>query len=133
MITEIMVFLGAIILSRIINERAMKELSPEEKTRLLDSFSGMRAYSLIPLVLILGGFFLATGFTDWDEKIILYVYLALLLVFIVGNQIYVYKKLLKENFKKKYIQMYSLSRVVIYIGMGIFMYGVAEDMAGYFK
>ena len=43
--------------SRYLAERAMKLLSSEEKLKLLDSFSGLRVFGALPLLLIFFSFF----------------------------------------------------------------------------
>jgi hypothetical protein len=55
-------FIG-LIASRILSERALRLLTPDEKLRLLDSasFSRLRAFGSIPLVFIVGIFFSITS------------------------------------------------------------------------
>src|SRR4051812_27552858 len=43
--------------SRYLGERAMKLLSSEEKLKLLDSFSGLRVFGALPLLLIFFSFY----------------------------------------------------------------------------
>jgi hypothetical protein len=53
-----LIFVGFVLLiagvigSRYLGERALKLLSPEEKLKLLDSFSGLRAFGAVPLLLV---------------------------------------------------------------------------------
>lgn len=42
--------LGAVVVSRMVNERGLRQLNPDEKLRLMDGFAATRAYGLIPLV-----------------------------------------------------------------------------------
>ena len=59
------IFLGCVLTSRIVAERALRKLSPDEKVRLMDAFSAMRAYSFVPVILIvLVGIGLPTLFPD---------------------------------------------------------------------
>jgi hypothetical protein len=59
----IMVFLGAMLINRVLGERALKRLNAEEKARLLDSFSGYRIYGTMVLV-ILALFYFAVSKTS---------------------------------------------------------------------
>jgi hypothetical protein len=55
---------AAIIVSRIINERGYRVLSDEEKVRLMDGFSKTRAYSLIPLLILIGVYYVLMTKTE---------------------------------------------------------------------
>ncbi len=46
------IFFGAILASRILNERAMVQLEDAQKLALFDAFTGQRKYQLIPLVVL---------------------------------------------------------------------------------
>jgi hypothetical protein len=48
----IVILLICMIASRMLAERAHRELSAEEKARMMDAFSGMRVWAFVPLVLI---------------------------------------------------------------------------------
>ena len=58
---------AGVIVSRIINERGYRILSNEEKVRLMDGFSKARAYSLIPLLLLIGAYYLLMTKTALDK------------------------------------------------------------------
>lgn len=51
-IVGVLVFLVAMVINRVLAEKALKRLSTEEKARLLDSFSGYRIYSMVVLVIL---------------------------------------------------------------------------------
>lgn len=48
------VFFGCIVASRYLGERAFRRLDDAQKLRLLNTFSGMRAFSMVPLLAIMG-------------------------------------------------------------------------------
>lgn len=112
-------FLIAVIVSRILNEKAMKKLSQEDKARLIDSFSGMRAYGFIPVVLIIIIYFLIVEFTAIDGAVLHIGYIVLLLLFIIGMQSFIYNKLTKLNFPKEYIKVFNVSRIIYFVGIGL--------------
>jgi hypothetical protein len=51
-IIGVLVFLGAMVINRVLAEKALRRLSTEEKARLLDSFSNHRIYSMVLLVIL---------------------------------------------------------------------------------
>jgi hypothetical protein len=53
----VVLLIGALFLSRYLSERGMKLLSPEEKLALLDSFSRLRAFGSLPLLVVFLSFF----------------------------------------------------------------------------
>lgn len=116
------IFIVTIIASRIISERAMKELTIDEKAKLIDAFSGMRAYSLIPLSIIICGYFLIMRYTDINRVVLSVVYFSLIILFIIISNIYVYKKLSKLNFPATYLKTHVFSKLISFIGIGIFFY-----------
>ena len=57
-ISGFIALLLAVLASRIINERGYRHLSSEEKVTLMDGFSKTRAYSMIPIIILIGGYYL---------------------------------------------------------------------------
>lgn len=121
MIVGVSLLMAGIIISRILNEKAMKVLSQEDKARLIDGFSGARAYGFIPLVILIGAFIGLNKYSNLDKQMIFYVYIILLLAFVVGMQIFVSRKLTKLEFPKSYIKKFSFSRAVYFLGFGAFI------------
>src|SRR5688572_11578125 len=74
--------LVGLIAARIINERGYRTLSAEEKVRLMDGFSAQRAYSLIPLVVLIGGYYFLTR-TGINQTALSAAYFGLLATYIV--------------------------------------------------
>jgi len=111
-----------LIVSRILNERAIKELSADEKAKLVDAFSSMRAYNLIPLAIIVVGYLLAIKYTGLSHMLLSYTYFIFLIAYIVVSQVYVYRKLIRLNYPPSYLKKYTLSRVISFAGIGILFY-----------
>jgi len=112
----IMIFMVTILLSRYINSEAVKKLSMEKKAELIDTFSGFSVRSMVPLLLIIGGFYFAVNYM---ENYLLYLTLLLSVagVYVVGLQVYIYKKLKNMDYPLSYIKQYILSVVVRFIGV----------------
>lgn len=118
------IFLITMIVSRILNEKAMKLLSVEEKSNLIDAFSGMRAYSLIPIVLIIGAYWLLIKYSEIENQILSIAYFGSLVLYLAVLHIYSYKVLLKLNYPERYIKAYTVSRVVSLAGIGVLFYSI---------
>ncbi|MFM8398400.1 MAG: hypothetical protein ACKOAH_11285 [Pirellula sp.] len=66
--------LAAIVASRFINESGYRKLEPDQKLRLMDGFSRTRAYSMIPLLALVGAFWFFMTSTDIDRaRLVAYV------------------------------------------------------------
>lgn len=107
---------GAIIAGRVLSEKAMKQLNADQKVQLMDAFSGIRKYSLIPLVVILVGYLLMvnakvlTG--AWGHVIFLGGIVAYLLV----SQIITYRRLRRLSLPEEYIRTFRFSQVIVLLG-----------------
>ena len=84
-ISGFIVLLTGIILSRTINERGYRKLNAEQKIRLMDGFSTTRAYSMIPLLLLIAAFWFLNSETNIDKQILTAGYFGLLLVYIIAR------------------------------------------------
>jgi len=112
----IVIFVVTILLSRYINSKAIKKLSMEKKAKLIDTFSGFSVWSIVPLLVIIGGFYFAV---DYMGNYLLYLALLLLVssVYVIGLQVYIYKKLKNMDYPMSYIKQYILSVVVRFVGL----------------
>jgi hypothetical protein len=113
---SIIILFAAIILSKIISEKALKQLSPEQKISILDSFSKMRMYNLIPLVLILGFFFFAEKIFHFNGFIPYILFLVAILSFMMVIQVVSLKKLKTLQLPDKYMKKYFSSQLIILLG-----------------
>jgi len=112
----IVIFVVTILLSRYINSKAIKKLSMEKKAELIDTFSGFSVWSIVPLLVIIGGFYFAV---DYMGNYLLYLALLLLVsvIYVVALQVYIYKKLKNMDYPMSYIKQYILSVVVRFVGL----------------
>ena len=99
--------LVAIIVSRIVAERALKLLSSSQKAELIDSFSSLRAFSLIPLVVIFAIYYWALEYSKFSYKVITYIYFSALAIFIVGNFGGTQSKLQKLDLPNNYLPLFG--------------------------
>lgn len=123
-----MSFLISSLISNNINEKAIKSLDSKEKLRIHDGFSNMRKYNLIPLILLVGAFFLINNIFP---QLLLYtfsIYFILLIIFLIISNIYIFKKLNTMHLPKEYINNFMLSKVMQYIGIIILFTAIVFDV-----
>ena len=115
-------FFAAIIVSRMMNEKGFRTLSDEEKLRLIDGFSKMRAYSLIPLVALIGGYWLLIRQSGIDARILTFGYFGMLVGYMVVKGIWTHKKLVALDLPSKYRRYFNISQSVSLLGVAWFFY-----------
>ena len=114
-----LIFFATIIVSRIVGERALKQLDTEEKGRLLDSFSSYRLYNTyVSFGLIIAYFVLADYFWQGSATLIL---VFIVLFFTVSATITVlsYRKLKSLNMPQSYNKSYLLRVGIQYAGLAV--------------
>jgi hypothetical protein len=116
--------LASMIISRIINERGYRLLSDEEKVRLMDGFSKTRAYSLIPLFLLIGGYSVLMTKTNLDKSVISIGFFSLLIAFILIRSVMNHKKMKRLDMPDSYRRMFNISQIVSFIGIAWFFYAL---------
>jgi hypothetical protein len=112
----IIVMLICIVLSRIISEKAHKNLTSEQKVSLIDSFSEMRKYNLLPLAVIFIVFIFAKYLKPALGMSFYIIFLIAILSFLVGLQIIVFRKLKRLEMPKSYTKIYVLSKIIVLSG-----------------
>ena len=115
---------AAIIVSRIINERGYRLLSDEEKLRLMDGFSKARAYALIPLLVLIGGYWLLLTKTDIDGNLLTIGYFVLLIAWVLLRTVLNQRKLSALDLSSDYKRYYMIAQVISLIGLAWFFYAI---------
>ncbi|MFC4994761.1 hypothetical protein [Rubritalea tangerina] len=121
--------LGAIFISRLLNEKAYKSLSDEEKLRLMDGFSSNRTYSMIPLIVLIGAYFLLMKVEAVDKGILSLTYFLLLAVFIITRIVFNQRKLTSLNLPDSYKSKFKLSQIISLVGVAWFFYTIFSPLA----
>ena len=114
--------LASVVASRIINERRMRQLAPDQKVRLLDGFSAARAYSLIPVLALVGLYWLLATRTHIDKQVLTIGYFSLLILFVIVRVVLSQRKLGQLDLPKGYRRTFSLAQVVSCLGVAWFFY-----------
>jgi branched-subunit amino acid transport protein len=113
-------FLTAIIVSRILQERALRSLTTEEKGRLVEAFSGMRLFALVPLAALAGIYFVVMGIDAQTTATLLTIYVPTALLVAICMQAVIHRKLHKLQVHADYLRAYTIGRVLVLAGFVLF-------------
>lgn len=116
----LVVMLVMVFASRMVNEKAMKKLSSEEKGLLVDGFASNRMWSLGLIILLITGYFLVVRFEVVNMLMGVVTYLVLLTVFIAVQFITSDRKLKELGLPEDYIRSFRISVLIRITGMVLF-------------
>ena len=123
-ISGFIALLFAIIVSRFISERGYRGLSSDQKLRLMDGFSSTRMYSMVPLLLLVAGFWYLTSETEISKQLATSAYFGLLIVYVVVRTLLNQRKLLTLELPKEYRRMFTIAQAVSLVGVAWFFYTI---------
>ena len=112
-------FVICLIASRILSERAFRSLPDEQKVALMNAFSGMRAYALIPLLAILAVMFGLPRLFPGNPHLGLYIGLILLAAYVLFMHVLIVRRLQALQLGGSYQQQFLLARHINHAGMFI--------------
>ena len=121
MILGIIVLFACYALSRFISEKGLKTLNSEQKVALVDEFSNQRKYSFIPIAIILVAYLIIIQLQSEHITFYYFLFLLALIIILAIMHFITSKKLHKLNLPKSYLKFYTVSRIVNYFGLGIFL------------
>jgi hypothetical protein len=116
-VSGIVVLLVAVIAARWINERGFRTLTDEEKLRLIDGFSRQRAYSLIPIVALIGVYFFLSTQVSVSNSLLTAGYIGLLFAYVVVRSILNHLKLRQLGMPDRYRKCALLSQTLSMLGV----------------
>ena len=115
------IFFVATIAGRFLGEKALKKLSSDDKILLLDSFSKYRVIVMIPLLLMLVVTWSSLKYWQGLPINPIYFLLGVLLLYIIGVNIYVFYKIRALKLNVSYLKQFIISRVIQHVGLVIFL------------
>ncbi len=121
-LSGVFVLFVAILVSRILNEKGYRKLSPEEKLRLMDGFSTIRIFSIVPLLLLIALFWFLSTQTETRLQMLTVGYFKLLILYVLTRSFLNQKKLLQLRLPKAYQQTFALSQAVSLAGVAWFFF-----------
>ena len=120
--------LVAVVVGRLLNERAYRTLGSEEKLRLMDGFSKTRAYSMIPLLVLIGGYWYLATQTSLNKLTLSVVYFVLLIVYVVVRSVWNQVKLAQLEMPADYQRKFTITQVVSLLGVAWFFFAMFSGM-----
>jgi len=111
------IFIAAYFGARVLNEKALKHLSLEQKGELITAFSKTRIWSMVILVVIILGFLLLTNFVKIDSKLNTLAYFGALLLYMLVLNIMTQVRLRKLQFPAEYIRLNMYAMLLRYLGL----------------
>ncbi len=118
------VFIAAMIVCRILQERALRRLSTEAKGRLVEAFSGYRMIALLPLAAIAALYFLMTSIDALTATTVTAIFVPASLGFAAVMQVLVYRKLKALAVDGEYLRTYSVCRAVMLTAFVVLLLGL---------
>jgi hypothetical protein len=118
----IIALLVSLVASRIINERGYRKLTSEQKIRLMDGFSNARAYSLIPVLVLAGAYFLLVSQTNLDRQYLNIGYFALLIAYVACRTILSQRKISQLDLPVEYGRSFTISQFLSILGIAWFFF-----------
>lgn len=118
------VFFVAVIASRILSSRALKLLSSDQKAALVDAFSGLRAYSLIPLVAIMAAYFIFMQHPVMSFQALTILYLGAFVAYIAWNFWFTRRRLLRLDLPRAYLTWIGIARGLQLAGFALLLVGL---------
>ena len=115
------VFFTAMIVGRIVQERALARLSTEAKGRLVEAFSAHRMVTLIPIAAIAALYFAMASLDAITTQTLLTIYLPVVLLFVAGSQVYVHRKLRTLGLDPAYLRAHAIGRGLGLIGVAFIL------------
>lgn len=122
------VLLVAVVVGRLLNERAYRTLGSEEKLRLMDGFSKTRAYSMLPLLVLIGGYWYLATQTSLNKLTLNVVYFVLLIVYVVVRSVWNQVKLAQLEMPADYQRKFTITQVVSLLGVAWFFFAMFSGM-----
>jgi uncharacterized membrane protein len=113
-------FISAYIAGRIISERALKLLNQQEQAKLLQGFSKYRIFSLVGVIILVVAHYALQSLMPNSYFATMPVFIGVLVLYLLVNSFYAYKKLKGLEMPDKYINQFLLSTLIQYVGIFVF-------------
>jgi len=121
-IITFIIILLPVLISRFLLEKALKNLDPEMKVKLLDAFSNQRKYSGLIMLPLLVGYFLLLRFLPQYSLITITVFGISFIFYFVISRVLNYRKVVKLGLPEEYLKIQRLS--ILMIATGFVLVGI---------
>ncbi len=117
LISGVVLMLVSIAVSRLLHERGYRQLTPEEKLRLMDGFSATRAYSIIPLMIGLGVYWVLSNQPGINQRALGTGFVVAFAAYIVLRLYFNYRKIVALEMPPHYRSAYVSSQGIALAGV----------------
>jgi len=124
----IIVLLIFMFVGRWMGANALKELSIEQKIKLLETFTSYRKYVLIPVVVVIGLFLFGLEMFPHQRIMLMVFYFVSLVLVLMFSNFYIFRQLKEVDLPQSYLKRFWISRSLIYSGLGLFLGLTVLDM-----
>jgi hypothetical protein len=118
----LIVFLALLMASRVLQFRALKLLSSEEKARLLETASRQSIFTLVTVVVLVALFYLASRVLSVDLRVLLIAYFALLMVAFAVFMRFNMRRLAKLAMPQSYIRQTYFVYALQFLGIVLLLF-----------
>ena len=124
----VIVLAWAMVINRILAERARKRLSKDEKAKLLASFSKHRTNGIVVVLVLLLFFYIAGRVAPGSYPILAWMFLGLLILMSVVTTFISFRKLKSMSMPRDYISNFLTRCVIYYAGMGVLLFTLVRRL-----
>lgn len=117
--------LFAIAASRVLSERAIRRLTPEQKLKLIDGFSATRTYSTLFTVILTISFFLLQAQPQINQRYLAIGFGASIAIIVVVRMTLTQRKLKLLDMPWDYRRMFFLAQIIAFAGLAWFFYKIS--------
>lgn len=118
----IMAFLAAIVISRVVSEKALRFLNTAQKDALMEGFSSFRIYFMLPVIIVIGLFYAGVSLYPELKGQVTLAAFALLLVYVITTNTLVFRKMKALNLPREYTHRIIFARLILYVSLCVFIF-----------
>jgi uncharacterized BrkB/YihY/UPF0761 family membrane protein len=116
----LVIFVAALLVSRVISEKALRKLKEDEAARLVQGFSGFRTYNLVAILALVAVFFAISYSYPQHSFRVAQVFMGILVAFLLVTGVISFRKLKFLRMPDAYLNSYLLATFVQYAGIFIY-------------
>jgi hypothetical protein len=119
-IISMLILLACVLISRMISDKAIKNLDADKKAELVDFFTGSRKKYMILVFAMVVIFFSILKFNLLEINVLTFVYALIFLIILFIRLFNSYKKLIQSNFPTEFIKNFLIANSISVLGIIIF-------------
>ena len=112
----LVIFFGFLFIGRVFNMKAINSLTNEEKGKMITVLQGLQKFYLFPIIIIVITMYLVSKMEIISPQHLFIFYFIIIAIYLVGINVFVYKRLSGSNFKKDFNKNFIISKILNYIG-----------------